>query len=145
MHRPASDPSFIDILITDHAGRNDQLDRIDQMIDWPKVAKKVSGIYASPEGRPAYPPVTMVKIIVLQQWYDASDAAIEEAVSDRLSFRRFAGRALQDAVPDHSTISRFRKEVAERGLARRLFEEVSRQLEGKGLLVKKARADSTRR
>ena len=35
MRRPASEPSFIDILITDHAGRNDQLDRIDQMIDWP--------------------------------------------------------------------------------------------------------------
>ena len=36
-------------------------------------------------------PPSMVKIIILQQWYDASDAAIEKAVSDRLSFRRFAG------------------------------------------------------
>ena len=123
--RPASEPSFIDVLITDHAGRNDQLDRIDKMIDWPKVAKQVNSLYASPEGRPPTPLVTMVKIIVPQQWQDASDAAIEEAVSDRLSFRRFAGRALQDAVPDHSTISRFRKEVAERGLARRLFAEVN--------------------
>ena len=63
MHRPASEPSFIDVLITDHAGRNAQLDRIDQMTDWPKVAKKVNDLYASPEGRPAYPLVTMVKII----------------------------------------------------------------------------------
>ena len=107
------------------------------MIDWPKVAKQVNSLYASPEGRPPTPLVTMVKIIVPQQWQDASDAAIEEAVSDRLSFRRFAGLTLQDAVPDHSTISRFRKAVAERGLARRLFAEVNRQLEGKGLLVKK--------
>ena len=44
------------------------------MIDWPKVAKKVNSLYSSPEGRPAYPLVTMVKIIVLQQWYNASDA-----------------------------------------------------------------------
>ncbi len=137
MHRKTSEPSFIDVLVPDHIGRNDQLDRIDQMIDWPKVAKQVNGLYASPEGRPAYPPITMVKIIILQQWYDASDTAIEEAVSDRLSFRRFAGLSLQDAVPDHSTISRFRKAVAERGLAQRLFEEVGRQLEKKGLLVKK--------
>ncbi len=137
MHHKTSEPSFIDVLVPDHIGRNDQLERIDQMIDWPKVAKQVSGLYASTEGRPAYPPPTMVKIIILQQWYDASDVAIEEAVSDRLSFRRFAGLSLTDAVPDHSTISRFRKEVAERGLARRLFTEVGRQLEKKGLLVKK--------
>ena len=120
-----------------HRERADRERRADWMIDWPKVAKKVNGLYASPEGRPAYPPITMVRIIVLQPWYDASDAAIEETVSDRLSFRRFAGLTLQDAVPDHSTVSRFRKEVAERGLARRLFAEVNRQLEGKGLLVKK--------
>ena len=137
MHRKTSEPSFIDVLVPDHIGRNDQLDRIDQMIDWPKVAKQVNGLYASPEGRPAYPPLTMVKIIILQQWYDASDVAIEEAVADRLSFRRFAGLSLDDAAPDHSTISRFRKAVEERGLARRLFEEVGRQLERKGLLVKK--------
>lgn len=137
MHRKTSEPSFIDVLIPDQAGRNDQLDRIDRLIDWTKVAEQVNGLYASPEGRPAYPPLTMVKIIILQQWYSASDAAIEEAVGDRLSFRRFAGLTLQDAVPDHSTISRFRKEVAERGLARLLFAEVNRQLEGRGLLVKK--------
>ena len=137
MHRKTSEPSFINVLIPDHIERNDQLDRIDKMIDWPKVAKQVNGLYASPEGRPAYAPLTMVKIIILQQWYDASDVAIEEAVIDRLSFRRFAGLSLDDAVPDHSTISRFRKAVAERGLARQLFEEVGRQLEEKGLLVKK--------
>ena len=37
------------------------------MIDWPKVAKQVNGLYASTEGRPAYPSLTMVKIIILQQ------------------------------------------------------------------------------
>jgi len=42
-----------------------------------------------------------------------------------------------DAVPDHSTISRFRKKIAERGLARALFAEVNRQLEERGMLVKR--------
>ena len=59
--RKTSAPSFIDVLVPDHIGRNDQLDRIDRMIDWPKVAKQVNGLYASTEGRPAYPPLTMVK------------------------------------------------------------------------------------
>ena len=36
MHLEASDPTFIDVLITSNAGRNDRLDRIDRLIDWPK-------------------------------------------------------------------------------------------------------------
>ncbi len=139
LERGAKPPTRMINLARNPATRIDAL-RLAERIrrgDALEVAKKVNGLYASPEGRPAYPPLTMVKIIILQQWHDASDVAIEEAVSDRLSFRRFAGLSLTDAVPDHSTISRFRKEVAERGLARRLFAEVGRQLEKKGLLVKK--------
>ena len=137
MHLEASDPTFIDVLITPNAGRNDRLDRIDRLIDWPKVAALLDDVHAAPEGRPAYRPVTMVKIIVLQQWYDSSDVGMEEALQDRLSFRRFAELTLMDAVPDHSTISRFRKKITERGLARMLFAEVNRQLEAKGMLVKR--------
>ena len=119
MHLEASDPTFLDAFLPSNAGRNDRLDRIDRLIDWPTVAAILDDIHAAPEGRPAYRPTTMVKIIVLQQWYDASDVGMEEALQDRLSFRRFAELRLTDAVPDHSTISRFRKKITERGLARR--------------------------
>ena len=132
MHLEASDPTFIDALITPHAGRNDRLDRIDRLIDWPKVAAILDGVHAAPEGRPAYRPVTMVKIIVLQQWHDSSDVGMEEALQDRLSFRRFAELTLTDAVPDHSTISRFRKKITERGLARMLFAEALPAVGGEG-------------
>ena len=125
MHLEASDPSFIDALITPNAGRNDRLDRIDRLIDWPKVAAILDDVHTALEGRPAYRPITMVKIIVLQQWHDASDAGMEEALQDRLSFRRFTELTLMDAVPDHSTISRFRKKITERGLVRMLFVEVN--------------------
>ena len=78
----------------------------------------------------------MIKVLLLQQWYDASDPAIEEALRDRISFRRFAGLGWDDGTPDHSTISRFRKHLTERGLAARVFAELGRQLEERGLLVK---------
>ncbi len=136
MHRPLSEQSFVDVLVPDRVGRNARLERIDEVVDWRKLAKLVNGIYAAPLGRPSYPPVVMVKIMVLQQWYDASDEAMEEALWDRISFKRFVGLAIEDDVPDHSTISRFRKEVTERGLGRRLFKELTRQLDKKGLLVK---------
>ena len=136
MHRPASEQSFVDVLLPARVGRNAKLERIDEVVDWKKLARLVNGIYAAPLGRPSYPPVVMVKIMVLQQWYDASDEAMEEALWDRVSFKRFVGLALEDDVPDHSTISRFRKEVSERGLAGRLFKELTRQLDKRGLLVK---------
>ena len=141
MRLEASDPSFIDAFLPSNAGRNDRLDRIDRLIDWPKVAALLDDVHAAPEGRPAYRPITMVKIIVLQQWHDASDVGMEEALQDRLSFRRFAELRLTDAVPDHSTISRFRKKITERGLARALFAEVNRQLEAKGHAGEAGNAD----
>ena len=78
----------------------------------------------------------MVKMLLLEQWYNLSDPQMEEALGDRLSFRRFVGLGLQDDTPDHSTISRFRTESAERGLSERLFAELQNQLEEQGLLVK---------
>ena len=70
----------------------------------------VNGIHSSSEGRKSYPPLMMVRVMLLQQWYGASDPAMEEALSDRLSFRRFVGLGIQDESPDHSTISRFRRQ-----------------------------------
>ena len=54
----------------------------------------------------------MVKGLLLQQWYTASDPEIEAALWDRLSLRRFVGLGLPDPVPVHSTISRFRSALA---------------------------------
>ena len=141
MHRPMNEQSFVDVMLPERVGRNEKLERIERVVDWKRLTKLVNGIYAAPAGRPSYPPVVMVKIMVLQQWYDASDEAIEEALWDRVSFKRFVGLGIEDDVPDHSTISRFRKEVAERGLGQRLFKELNRQLEQRRLVVKKGDAD----
>ena len=137
MHRPTSEQSFVAVLLPDRMGRNERLERIEAAIDWRQLAKVVDGVYAAPTGRPSYPPVVMVKVLLLQQWYDASDEGMEEALWDRVSFKRFVGLGMEDEVPDHSTISRFRKEVTDRGLGRRLFKELTRQLDKKGLVVKK--------
>jgi len=56
-----------------------------------QVAAILNDVHSAPEGHPAYPPITMVKIIVLQQWRHSSDVGMEEALQDRLSFRRADG------------------------------------------------------
>ena len=133
MRRDLGQMSLADGLVNQRAGRNGWLDRIDSIVDWPAVVKVLDGIYASDEGRPSYPLVTYVKLLLLQQWYGLSDPGLEEAVDDRLSFRRFAGLPLDEGVPDHSAIWRFRQELAKAGLAEAVFAEVGRQLDAQRL------------
>lgn len=78
----------------------------------------------------------MVKALLLQQWYGLSDPGLEEALGDRLSFRRFVGLGLGEGAPDHSTVSRFRKVLRAANLDGALFEEIGRQLEARGLVLK---------
>src|SRR5689334_2102120 len=93
------------------------LERLDAALDWPALEKIVEGIHASREGGPAYPLLTYVKLLLLQQWYGLSDEGLEAAVDDRLSFRRFAGIPLAESVPDHSSVWRFREQLARPGRA----------------------------
>jgi IS5 family transposase len=117
--------------------KSEWLDRLDATLGWPALETIVAGIYASREGGLAYPLLTYVKLLLLQQWYGLSDEGLEAAVDDRLSFRRFAGIPLAESVPDHSSIWRFREELARRGLAERLLAEVNRQLDAKGLVLRR--------
>ena len=78
----------------------------------------------------------MVKMLLLEQWYTLSTPQMEEALDDRLSFRRFVGLGLQGTTPGHSTISRFRQAVEVDGLSARLFTELAAQLDAQGLVLK---------
>lgn len=117
-------------------GRNARLERIAALFDWAALEPALGQIYAARTGRPSYPPLILFKALLLQQWYDLSDPGLEEALSDRLSFRRFVGLGADDGTPDHSTLSRFRKALRERGLDETLMGEIARQLDRHGLLVK---------
>ena len=101
-------------------GRNprlERLERLDALFDWARLGAVVQDIYAAPTGRPSYPPLMMVKVLLLQQWYATSDPEMAAALCDRLSFRRFAGLGLADESPHYATISRFRQQLTNRGLA----------------------------
>ena len=136
MHRESGGETFMEALAPARLGRNARLERITALVDWAPLAEIVSVVYAAPRGRPAYPPLLMVKALLLGEWYDLSDEELEAALWDRLSFRRFVGLGLQEDAPDRATVSRFRRQLARRGLAPRLFAELNRQLEARGLVVK---------
>lgn len=134
MHKEVGQASFAEALV--RGSGNARLERIEGLLDWSALSAVLEGIYGSAKGRPSYPPLMLLKVLLLQGWYGLSDPGMEEALADRLSFRRFVGLSLEDAVPDHSTISRFRTLLAERGLADRVFDEVNRQLEAKQIVIR---------
>jgi len=127
--------SFADDAVAAASGGNNMLERVLSLIDWKPVEALLSGVHGGRMGPPAYPALLMFKAILLQRWYDLSDPALEEALKDRLSFRRFVGLPLSEPIPDHSSLWRFRQSL-EGDLGTRLFVEIGRQIEGSGLLLK---------
>jgi IS5 family transposase len=75
---------------------------------------------------------------ILQQWHTLSGPGAEEAVRDRLSFRRFCGLSLEVETTDHASIWRFRRQTIDKfGLSAALLSETNRQLDALGLIVKR--------
>lgn len=128
--------SFADAFLGPGIGRNRRLERIAALIDWSGVEALARETRPGETGRPPYPPLAMVKALLLQQWYGLSDPGLEEALSDRLSFRRFCGLGLDAATPDETTICRFRAALAEKGLAAKIFAAVLAQIDARGLLLR---------
>lgn len=129
--------SMAEALLGPRIGMNEKLAKIEQLIDWRKLEALVAGLHGKATGRPAYPALAMLKAIYLQSLYDLSDPGLEEALLDRLSFRGFCGFGLDGQTPDETTICRFRADCAAARVLERCFAEITRQLEAKGLMLKK--------
>ena len=116
----------------------DRLAKIEPLIDWEAFRPLIQGLYDNRSergGRPNVDEVVMVKMLVLQQWYGLSDPELERQAADRLSFRRFLG--FPERVPDSTTVWLFRERLADTGKDREVWAELQRQLDEKGLSVKK--------
>jgi transposase, IS5 family len=134
--RDFSQPSFAEALVTGYTHGGGFLEEIDKAFDWGGFEVLLAQIHGSAKGAPGYPPIVMLKIILLEQWYTLSDPAAEEAVRDRLSFRRFCGLPLDRQTPDHASIWRFRQTIDKLGLSQALLAEANRQLDARGLMIK---------
>ena len=121
--RDLSQPSFVDAMVSGYGRSGGFLDRIEQAFDWSGFEALLAPIHASRRGAPGYPPLVMFKVLLLQQWHTLSDPGAEEAVRDRLWFRRFCGLPLEVETPDHASIWRFRQTIEELGLSAALLSE----------------------
>jgi transposase, IS5 family len=129
--------SLADAFVDRRLGSNEALERIDALIDWTRLEPLLADLRSGETGRPPYPALTMLKGLYLQTLYDLSDPRLEQEFCDRLSFRAFCGIALDQRTPDETTICRFRQAAGETGVLERCFAEINRQLDAKGLMLKK--------
>jgi IS5 family transposase len=128
--------SLVEALLPAGFGRNARLERISGLIEWGPVAGLLEQLGSARTGRPPHERLAMFKAMLLQQWYGLSDPGLEEALLDRVSFRRFCGLELDAATPDETTLCRFRQRLGAAGLGDALLAEVMGQLERAGFVVK---------
>jgi len=112
------------------------LERMDKLIPWNQLEKKVAHYYPKGQnGRPPYPLSSMLRVHCMQLFYNLSDPAMEDAMYEIESMRHFAGLKL-DRLPDETTILKFRHFLERHGLGKALFKEVNKHLEKNGLMLR---------
>lgn len=85
--------------------------RLNKSIDLSFIEEIVADCYCHDNGRPAYHPVMMFKILFLQTLYNESDEKIIEAVDTNILFRHFVGLSLDDAIPDRTLLGKFKSRL----------------------------------
>lgn len=134
--------SFIDFAFREEYERlkrlGDRLSEIEKLIDWEAFRPIVGGMYDNKTergGRPNIDEVIMIKVLILQEWHGLSDPELERQITDRISFRKFLG--FPDTIPDFTTVWAFRERLSKTGRDKKIWQELQRQLDSKGLKVKK--------
>jgi IS5 family transposase len=114
------------------------LDEMNRIVPWADLVAAIEPIYPKAEG-PGRPPVgveRMLRLHGLQQWFNLSDPAVEEALYDSRAMRQFVGIDLgREPVPAETTICKFRHLLEAHQLGEQLFERIREHLVTHGLQV----------
>lgn len=116
--------------------RDEFLSQMDQVVPWAKLCALIEPVYPKGEGagRPTVGLERMLRIYFLQQWFNLSDPAVEEALYDSASMRQFVGIDLgREAAPDETTVCKFRHLLEKHQLGKAIFTEVNAHLKSQGM------------
>lgn len=119
---------------------HDPLVVLNQHIDFSMIAAaieyKINLGKSKHGGRPPYPTILMIKLLLLQQLYHLSDDALEYHVLDRMSFQRFLGLEKSGKVPDAKTIWLWRERLNKQDLMGDISAAISLQLQQAGYIAR---------
>src|ERR1700740_3082935 len=122
----------IDERLRELSAKGDDLERIKSLVNFEifrsDLEAAVPRADRSKGGRLPYDCVFMLKVLILQAMHTLSDERCEYLIKDRLSFMRFVGLGLADAVPDANTIWTFREALKRANAIEALFARFDAQL-----------------
>jgi len=115
------------------------LAEMEQVVPWARLESLIEPKYPT-SGRVGRQPIgvaRMLRMYFLQQWFGLADEAVEDAIYDSQSMRDFVGIDLShEAVPDATTLLKFRRLLEEHALTAQLFEGINAHLAERGLLLR---------
>jgi IS5 family transposase len=117
--------------------RAEFLEEMEQVVPWRKLCALVEPHYPQAgQGRPPVGVERMLRMYFLQQWFNLSDPAVEEALYDSMVLRQFVGIDLgREPVPDETTVCKFRHLLEKHNLGEQILGTVNLHLQSKGVRI----------
>lgn len=118
--------------------REEFLKKMDDAIPWEKWISVISPYYPEGKrGRPTQGIEKMLRMYLLQIWFNLSDQGIEEAIYDSYAFRSFMRiNFIDEQTPDATTLLKFRHLLETHGIAQQIFDSIKKDLEEKGCMMR---------
>ena len=114
------------------------LDIMEEIIPWDEWVEFVVPYYPSGKrGRPTKGIEKMLRMYLLQIWFNLSDEGVEDAIYDSYAFRKFMGINFnEEQVPDATTLLKFRHLIEKNHLGEQMFRAINYVLEQNGAMMK---------
>jgi IS5 family transposase len=114
------------------------LQGMNEIIPWAAWIAMIQPYYPDGKrGRPTRGIEIMLRMYLLQNWFNLSDAGTEDAIYDSYAFQRFMGiNFLEEQVPDATTLLKFRRLLEEHKLCEAIFKDINDKLEKAGLMMR---------
>lgn len=118
--------------------REEFLEIMDEIIPWEEWVGILRPYYPSGKrGRPPMEIELMLRMYLLQCWFNLSDEGVEDAIYDSYAMRKFMGiNFFEQDVPDATTLLHFRHLLEEHGIGKLFFDAISRCLEQAGRMMR---------
>jgi IS5 family transposase len=144
-YKNINDPqrSFVSAFVEKHVEKNQFFRKVKKVIDWASLDRELRSVYTkglTDRGAKAYAPLLLFKMLLISEWYELSDTQTESMVNDSLSAMKFCDLTIEDSVPGHSTLSRFKKELRDKDAYDSIVSKFSRQLEKQNLTIENGSA-----
>ena len=117
--------------------REEFLESMDRIIPWDHWINLIREHYPSGKrGRPPRGIETMLRMYLMQNWFNLSDVGIEDAIYDSYAMKHFLKLHFSgEQTPDATTLLHFRHLLEKHDIARKIFDDVKQRLDASGLIM----------